>query len=76
MSIKERGRNAEKKVVSGSKTVGRDVRKAGTRLAKGARTVGRDVEKAGRRVGKATRNRMTRVDAHLRPKHVPKARAP
>jgi BMFP domain-containing protein YqiC len=80
MSMKERGKSVERKVVSGSRTVGRDVKKevrrAGRKLAKSARTVGRDVERAGRRVGKATRSRMTRVDAHLRPNHVPTPRSP
>jgi hypothetical protein len=32
MSIKQRGRNLETKVVRGSKTIGRDVEKAGKRV--------------------------------------------
>jgi hypothetical protein len=80
MSIKESGKRLERKVVNGSRTVGRDVKKgmgrAGSKLVKGARTAGRDVERAGKRVGRATRSRMTRVDAHLRPNHRPKARSP
>jgi hypothetical protein len=73
MSIKERGRSLEKKVVSGSETVGRDVKKGMVRLRHGARTVGRDVERAGNRVGRATRRGLTRADNRLRPNHRAKA---
>jgi hypothetical protein len=73
MSMKERGKKFESKMVRGSKTVGRDVKsgvgRAGRKLETGARTVGRDVERAGRRVGRATRREITRVDARLRPNH-------
>jgi hypothetical protein len=80
MSIKERGQDLETKVVRGSKTVGRDVKKGMVRAGRMARssagTIGRDVERAGKRVGKATQRGMTRVDRHLRPNHIPKVRTP
>jgi hypothetical protein len=69
MSIKERARNAEKKVVSGSKAVGRDVKKgvrAATRKLKGGtETVGRHVERDGSRVEGAGKHGMARVRARL-----------
>jgi predicted small secreted protein len=71
MSIKARGKSAETKFASGSRTVGRDVKKGveevGRKVKSGAKTVGRDVEKAGKRVGNATRHGMTRADDRLRP---------
>jgi len=69
--MRSQGRNLEKKVVRGSKTVGRDVKKglsrAGAKLRRGAETVGRDVERAGKRAGNATRRGMTRADDRVRP---------
>jgi hypothetical protein len=80
MSIKEHGKSMERKVVRGSETVGRDVKKgvvrAGTMLKHGAETVGRDVERAGKRVGKATHHGMTRADNRLRPNHRSKSGTP
>ena len=71
MSLREHGKSGARKVVRGSETVGRDVKKgmrrAGAKLSRSARTVGRDVERAGKRVGKATRRGMTRADDRLRP---------
>ncbi|MGA8663495.1 MAG: hypothetical protein WB809_00270 [Thermoplasmata archaeon] len=61
MSIKAHGKSLERKVKSGSETVGRDVKKAGRKVEKGARIVGRDVEKVGKRVTAATRHGVTRV---------------
>lgn len=79
MSMKERGRNIEKKVVRGSKTVGRDVKKgmgrAGTKLESGAKVVGRDVKRAGKRVKTATRHGMARVGSKLRSGHRAKTTA-
>jgi hypothetical protein len=75
MSMKERGKSLGKKVVRGSETVGRDVKKGMSRVAKGARTVGRDVEKGGKRMGRATRSGMTRADARIRPNHKPRSRS-
>jgi len=61
MSIKEHGKSLERKVKSGSETVGRDVKKAGRKVERSARIVGRDIEKAGKRVSAATRHGVTRV---------------
>ncbi|MGC2288360.1 MAG: hypothetical protein WA688_00685 [Thermoplasmata archaeon] len=51
MSIKQKGRSLEKKVIGGSETMGRDLKKglirAGKVLKHGAQTTGRDVRKAG-----------------------------
>jgi hypothetical protein len=70
MSMKVRGKNFEKKVVRGTETVGRDVKKgvgmAGTKVAKGARTVGRDVKIAGKRVTAATRHGVKRAGSRLK----------
>jgi hypothetical protein len=73
MTMKERGKEIESKMVRGSKTVGRDVKKgigrAGRKLESGAKTAGRDVKSAGRRMGRATRRELTRADARIRPNH-------
>jgi hypothetical protein len=75
MSIKQRGRTLEQKVVRGSKTVGRDVKsgmsKAGASVKRGAKRM----EQAGRRAGRSTRAEMTQVDLRLRPSHVSKKRS-
>jgi hypothetical protein len=69
MSIKERARKMEKKVVSGSKTVGRDVkqglRRAGTKIKRGAGTFGSDLELEGSSVREAGGHRMTRIKGRL-----------
>jgi hypothetical protein len=70
MSMKTRGKSLEKKVVRGSETVGRDMKKgmsrAGTKIRSGARTVRVDVERAGKRVKKATEHSMTRAGNRLK----------
>jgi hypothetical protein len=66
MSIKERSKRIEQRVVRGSKSMGRDVKKGLVRA-------GRDVERAGKRVGTATRHGMTRADDRLRPNRRGKA---
>jgi hypothetical protein len=71
MSMKVRGKNLETKVVRGSKTIGRDVKKgmvrASSMVKRGARTVGSDVERAGKRVGRASRRELVRVRNRVRP---------
>jgi hypothetical protein len=69
VSMRQHGRNLEKKVVRGSETVGRDVKRGMVRVRRGAGTVGRDVERAGKSVGRATRRGLTRADNRLRPNH-------
>ena len=69
MSIKERARKMKKKVVSGSKTVGRDVKKglrhAGADVKIGAESVGRDFEVEGSSVGETSKHGMTRIRGRL-----------
>jgi hypothetical protein len=69
MTIRQQGKNLEKKVVRGSKTVGRDVKmgisRAGRKLRGGATTVGRDVRRAGSRVRTASRSGADRVERRL-----------
>jgi len=69
MTMRERGKSVEKKVVRGSETVGRDVKKGMVRLRQGVRTAGHDVKRAGKRVGRATRRGLSRADDRLRPDH-------
>jgi hypothetical protein len=76
MSMKQRGKDLEKRIASGSETVGRDVKKGMARLGHDARSVGRDVERAGKKVGRATRRGLTRADDRLRPNHRAKASMP
>ncbi|MCI4325232.1 MAG: hypothetical protein L3K00_05055 [Thermoplasmata archaeon] len=70
MSIKARGKSLEKKVVRGSETVGRDVKKgmvrAGSTIRHGARTVRVDVQRASQRVKTATEHGMTRAGNRLK----------
>jgi hypothetical protein len=79
MSIKARGKSLEKKVVRGSETVGRDVKKgmtrAGTKIRHGARTVRVDVERAGKRVKTATEHSMVRAGNRLKRARHGKARS-
>ncbi len=79
MSIKLRGKSLETKVVRGSKTVGRDMKKgmvrAGSMVTRSAKTVGGDVERAGKRVGRATKRGLVRAGNRVRPSHRTKPRA-
>ncbi|HXQ48621.1 MAG TPA: hypothetical protein VN842_02430 [Thermoplasmata archaeon] len=80
MSIRSHGKSLEKKVVRGSETVGRDVKKgltsAGRKLKHGAQTAGRDAKKAGKRVRMATRSGINRAELRLRNARRAKARTP
>jgi hypothetical protein len=79
MSIKARGKNLETKVVRGSKTVGRDVKKGMVRTGKslktGAKIVGRDTRKVGSRVVSVSRRGLTRAENRVRPSHRAKSRS-
>jgi hypothetical protein len=72
MSVKERGKNLETKVVRGAKTVGRDVKKglgrAGRKLNSGAHTLGRDARRTGKATGAATKRGWADARRHLKRK--------
>jgi hypothetical protein len=59
MSIKERSKSLERKVVAGSKTAGRDVKRGVVRA-------GRKIERAGKKVGTATRHGLRRAENRVR----------
>jgi hypothetical protein len=77
VSIKERGKNLETKVMRSSRTAGQDVRKGlnrvGSKLSKTALKVGDDLERGGQRAGKAARRGVARVNSRLRPNRARKA---
>jgi hypothetical protein len=79
MTMRQQGRNLEKKVAGGSRTVGRDVKKGmsrvGTKAKSGARTVVRDVERAGRKVRLVARHGAERVNNRVRPNRRAKSTA-
>jgi hypothetical protein len=72
MSMKDQGKRAEKKIVSGSEDVGRTVKRGAVRMGRGikrgAETVGRDVKKAGQRMTQSTKSKVGTARADHRAK--------